>query len=170
MSWQLLLFVASALLLGFLAWGAWLLRRNVTGAMQRLAAVEVAAIPALAAECRQGVRERMGVELEPNDLEGSARALDELVLSGRLRPAFRAPGYEMRYAEPVGAFLGELIRRHASAEWQPDPLGPRLVVFRPEGDVEMHPFLKAVRHHTHGRPGELHAYVMEAVGSARSGG
>lgn len=164
MSWELLLFVGTGLLAGFLGWGAWLLRRTLGGSMQRLAGVETGGIPALADECRRTVRERLNVDLDPRDADRTARALDELVLSGRLRGLFKAPGYEMRYAEPVGAFLGELIRRHASAEWMDDALGPKLVVHRPGGSVETHPFLKAVRHHTHGRPGQLHAYVMELAG------
>ena len=166
MSWELVLFVVTALLAGFLGWGAWLLKRNLGGSMQRLAAVEVSALPALAEECRRTVRERLAVELDPADAEKTARVLDELVLSGRLRPMFKEPRYEMRYAEPVGAFLGELILRHADAEWVADELGPKLVIHRPDGAVETHPLLKAVRHHTHGRPGQLHAYVMEAIGGA----
>lgn len=164
MSWELLLFVAAGLLAGFLGWGALLLRRNVGGSLERLAAVEVGAIPALADECRRTVRDRLEIDLDPRDPETTARVLDELVLSGRLRALFKAEGYEMRYAEPVGAFLGELIRRHTGAEWVQDPHGPTLVAHRPRETVETHPFLKAVRHHTHGRPGDLHAYVMELVG------
>lgn len=86
------------------------------------------------------------------------------MLSGRLRALFKADGYEMRYAEPAGAFLGELIRHHTGAEWVRDPHGPRLVIHRPHETMETHPFLKAMRHHTHGRPGDLQAYVMELVG------
>ena len=163
MSWTLLLFAAAALVAGFLGWGAFLLRRNLGSSMRRLAAVRVAAIPALAEECRRTVRERLGIDLDPRDPDAAARALDELVLTGRLRPLFKVEGYEMRFAEPAGAFLGELIRRHASAEWMEDELGPELVVWRPEGPVDLRPFLKAVRHHTHGSPGELHAYVMDAI-------
>ena len=149
--------------MGFLGWGAYLLRRNVGGSMRRLAAVERASIPTLAAECRRTVRDRLGIDLDPRDPDAAARALDDMVLFGKLRPLFKAEGYEMRYAEPVGAFLGKLIRRHASAEWLEDVPGPRLVVWRPEGALELHPFLKALRHHTHGSPGELHAYVMDAI-------
>lgn len=166
MSWELLLFVGTGLLAGFLGWGVWLLRRNLGGSMQRLALVEVSAIPALAEECRRTIRDQLKIDLDPRDPEATARTLDELVLSGRLRPLFKADGYELRYAEPVGAFLGELIHRHASAEWVADELGPKLVIHRPDSAVETHPFLKAVRHHTHGRPGQLHAYVMEAIGRA----
>jgi hypothetical protein len=165
-SWELVLFVATGLLAGFLGWGVWLLRRNLGGSMQRLALVEIGAIPVLAEECRRAVREQLRIDLDPRDPDAAARALDELVLSGRLRPLFKEPGYELRYAEPVGAFLGELIRRHASAEWLDDALGPKLVIHRPDGAVETHPFMKAVRHHTHGRPGQLHAYVMDAIGKA----
>jgi hypothetical protein len=163
MSWKTLLLLSSALLLLFVAWGAWLLRRNVTRSLQRLAEVELSLVPALAAECRETVRERLGVELDPRRWEEAARRLDELVLSGRLRPLFRAPGYEMRYAECVGAFLGELVAMHARAEWLPDPASPRLVVHRGSGSVETHPFLFAVRHHTHGRPGDLERWVRELV-------
>lgn len=163
MSWSLLLFVGAAMLAGFLAWGALLLRRSLGGSMQRLALVEVASIPALAEECRRTVRQRLNVDLDPRDPDGTARALDELVLSGRLRSLFKADGYDMRYAEPVGAFLGELIRRHTAAEWVADDLGPTLVIHRPDGETETQPFLRAVRHHTHGTPGQLHAYVMELV-------
>jgi hypothetical protein len=164
MSWELLLFVGAALLAGFLGWGALLLRRSVGGSLQRLALVDVASIPALADECRRTVRERLKIDLDPRDADGTARALDELVLSGRLRSIFKTDGYDMRYAEPVGAFLGELIRRHTGAEWADDVTGPVLVIHRPDGVVETQPFLKAVRHHTHGTPGQLHAYVMELVG------
>jgi hypothetical protein len=166
MSWELVLFVATGLLAGFLGWGVWLLRQNVGSSMQRLALVEIGAIPALAEECRRAVREQLRIDLNPRDADAAARALDELVLSGRLRPLFKAPGYELRYAEPVGAFLGELIRRHAGAEWVDDALGPKLVIHRPDGAMETHPFMKAVRHHTHGRPGQLHACVMDAIGNS----
>lgn len=163
MKWQVVVLLVSVLLVAVLGWGYWLLRRNVTRSLARLAEVDVGAIPGLAAECRATVRERLKVDLDPAvPLETAAR-LDELVLSGRLRPLFRAEGYEMRYAECVGAFLGELVRRHASAEWLPDAESPRLVVHRPGGSVEAHPFLKAVRHHTHGRPGELEAWVRELI-------
>lgn len=163
MSWQLTLLAVTAVLLAIVGWGAWLLRRNVTRSLARLAEVELAAIPALAAACRETVRARLKVDLDPATPLETARALDALVLAGRLRPLFRARGYEMRYAEYVGAFLGELVRRHASAEWHPDPASPKLVVFRPGGAVETHPFLKAVQHHTHGRPGELEAWVRELL-------
>jgi hypothetical protein len=161
--WQLVLLLASAILLGFVGWGAWLLRRNVTRSLHRLAEIEVALIPELAEECRWTILERLKVELDPRTPLETARTLDELVLSGRLRPLFRAEGYEMRYAECVGAFLGEMVRRHTSAEWLPDRESPRLVVHRPTGSVETHPFLKAVRHHTHGRSGELEAWVRELI-------
>ncbi|HLM69084.1 MAG TPA: hypothetical protein VK358_16210 [Longimicrobium sp.] len=164
MSWELLLFVATGLLAGLLGWGVWLLRRNLGGSMQRLALVEISAIPALAEECRRTIREQLKVDLDPRDPEAAARMLDELVLAGRVRPLFKEPGYELRYAEPVGAFLGELIHRHARAEWMGDALGPKLVIHRSDGPVETHPFMKAVRHHTHGRPGQLHAYVLDAIG------
>ena len=85
----------------------------------------MSAIPALAEECRRTVRERLEIDLNPRDPETTARVLDELALSGRLRALFKAEGYEMRYAEPVGAFLGELIRRHTGAEWVQDPTAPR---------------------------------------------
>lgn len=163
MSWELLLYVGAALFAGFLAWGAWLLRRSLGGSMQRLALVEVAAIPALAEECRLTVRERLRIDLDPRDPDAAARALDDLVLNGRLRSIFKTDDYDMRYAEPVGAFLGELIRRHASAEWKQDVTGPVLVIHRPDGPTETQPFLRAVRHHTHGSPGQLHAYVMDLV-------
>ncbi len=166
MSWGLVLYVAAALLAGFLGWGVWLLRQNVGGSLQRLALVETSAIPALAEECRRTVRAELRTDLDPRDPDATARTLDELVLSGRLRPLFKAPGYELRYAEPVGAFLGELIRRHTGAEWVEDALGPRLVIHRPGGIREIHPFTLAVRHHTHGRPGQLHAYVMDAIGNS----
>jgi hypothetical protein len=164
MSWSLLLLVAAGLLAGFLGWGAWLLRRNLGGSMQRLALVDPSAIPALADECRRTVRERLRIDMDPQNADETARVLDELVLSGRLRPLFKTHGYEMRFAEPAGAFLGELIRRHASAEWVADEFGPKLVIHRPDGPMEMHPLLAAVRHHTHGTPGQLHARVMEAIG------
>ncbi len=163
MSWTLLLLVGAALLAGFLGWGAWLLRQGVGGSLQRLALLEAASIPALAEECRRTVRQRLRIDLDPRDPDGTARALDELVLSGRLRGLFKADGYEMRYAEPVGAFLGELVRRHTGGEWVVDDDGPALVIHRPDGVRELRPFPVVLRHHTHGRPGQLHAQVMELV-------
>jgi hypothetical protein len=165
-SWALVLYVGAALLAGFMGWGVWLLRQNVGGSMQRLALVRTSGIPALAEECRRVVRAELKTDLDPRHPDAAARALDELVLSGRLRPLFKAPGYELRYAEPVGALLGEMIRRHTGAEWMEDVLGPRLVIHRPGGITEIHPFTLAVRHHTHGRPGQLHAFVMDVIGRA----
>jgi hypothetical protein len=162
-SWTLLLLVAAGLLAGFLGWGAWLLRRSLGGAVERLEMIETAAIPALAEECRRTVRERLRIDLDPRKPDETARALDELVLSGRLRTLFKADGYEMRYVEPAGALLGELVRRHASAEWIEDARGPRLRVHRPAGGEELEPFRLALRHHTHGTPGQLHAWVLAAL-------
>lgn len=163
LSWTLLLFVAGGLLAGFLAWGAFLLRRSLGGSMERLGMIEIASIPGLAEECRRTVRERLKIDLDPRKAEETARALDELVLTGRLRTLFKADGYEMRYVEPAGALLGELIRRHASAEWVEDARGPRLRIHRPDGGEVLEPFQLALRHHTHGTPGQLHAWVMAAL-------
>jgi hypothetical protein len=162
-SWQLTVLLVSLVVLAFVGWGAWHLRRNVTGAMRRLSDVQPEAIPALAVECRTTVRDRLRIDLDPADPRAAAARLDELVLEGRLRPLFRVPGYELRYAECVGAFLGEMIRRHASAEWHADPDTPKLVVHRPAGAVQTFPFMKAVRHHTHGRAGELERWVDELL-------
>lgn len=165
MSWGLLLGVAAALLAGFLGWGVWLLRQDVGGSLQRLALVEASSISGLAEECRRTIRDQLRIDLDSRDADAAVRALDELVLSGRVRPLFKEPGYELRYAEPVGAFLGELIRRHASAEWVAGDLGPKLVIHRPDGPLETDPFARAVRHHTHGRSGQLHGWVIDAIGS-----
>jgi hypothetical protein len=163
MSWTLLLAVAAVLFFGFLGWGARLLRANQRVLADRLGGLELAAIPRLAAECRTVVRERAGVDLDPRDPDAAARALDELVLDGRARAFFKTPEYEFRFAEVVGAYLGELIRRHADAEWVPDPADPVLALRRGGERGEVRPAHLAVHHQNHGTPGDLHREIVRIL-------
>lgn len=160
MSWTLLLAVAAALFFGFLAWGARLLRANQRVLVEQLGALDLAAIPGLAVECRTVVRERAGIDLDPRDPDDAARALDELILDGRARIFFKTPEFEFRFAEVVGACLGEMIRRHADAEWVPDPAGPMLALRR---GGEVRPAQLAVHHQNHGAPGDLHREIVRIL-------
>lgn len=148
---------------GLFAWGVVRIRRHTAQATAALRTLDVAAIPALAEECRRAFAERLDLALDSAEPDAAAWALDRAIRSGRAQLAFARPGLGWAYVLPVGAFLGELIRHHQPATWHPDATGsPRLVIGAGEAAMETYPFDKVLKHRF-GADGELYAYVQVAL-------
>lgn len=157
--------LALLVLLAF-ARGTFELRRNASRARESLASLRAADVEALALEGTTTLQERLQVAL-PASLEAAAEQLDVLVRSPRIKDAFAQPELYWHFVRPLGALVGELIRRHGQARWVDDPeKGLLLRVTLPDGrELTAHPFERVLRHRLSGRPGELRAYVLFAAGS-----
>jgi hypothetical protein len=92
-------------------------------------------IEPLLEECIVTLREKLGLELDLDDSEGSAEILDTHVSTSALRNAFSRKGFNLYFVMPVGAFVGELIRRHGDADWQREEDGSMSIWVR-YGDEE----------------------------------
>lgn len=90
---------------------------------QEVRKVTIDDIDSLVEECIVTVRKKLGLELDLNNLQGSASILDENISRPELRNAFIQKGSAWRFVLPVGAFLGELIRYHRDAGWQEEEDG-----------------------------------------------
>ena len=95
-------------------------RRKTT---RELREVKINDIEQLVQECIRTFREKLGLELDLNDLEGSTATLDENINTSALRGAFAQKGFNWYFVKPVGAFVGELIQRHRHAGWQQEEDG-----------------------------------------------
>lgn len=167
-----LLIPAIAFTLGAL----FVVRRVVAGArrsVQRLAdttaALDADGIRALADECVAEFRDRLGIELDLADGPGSAARLDVALKTPRTLVVLSRGTYSLRAVELAGAFLAELVRRNADAEWRMDGGSPRLLVRRPDGEAEVWPFLKAFKHVQSGTAGDLVAWVLFLLGAPLAG-
>lgn len=80
-------------------------------------------IEQLVQECIRIFREKLGLELDLNDIEGSTATLDENINTSALREAFAQKGFDWYFVKLVGAFFGELIQRHRHAGWQQEEDG-----------------------------------------------
>src|SRR4051812_26275875 len=96
----------------FALWGVHRLRQAIRQAMSELVKVTVEDIPALAEECVGLFDAKFGKQLSLDDLEGTAWLLDEY------KRAFARPGFKWYFVKPIGAFVGELLRRHFGGEWR----------------------------------------------------
>jgi hypothetical protein len=102
-------------------------------------------------------REKLGLSLNPDDLEASALLLDEHLRTERLKRAFSRPDFHWYFVKPVGAFTGELLRRHAGGDWQAQA-GRAPCLLRTAGSltVKAFPFEKVLRHVAkHGQKGDF---------------
>ena len=80
-------------------------------------------IQPLIQECIRTFKEKLGLELDLNDLDSCTVTLDDKVNTDALREAFAKKGLNWYFALPVGAFVGELILRHRKAGWQEEEDG-----------------------------------------------
>lgn len=91
--------------------------------MRELRKVTIHDIEPLTRECIKTFKEKLGLELDPNDLNGSTAILDENINKPVLRETFAKKDFGWYFAESVGAFLGELISLHRNAGWQEEEDG-----------------------------------------------
>ncbi|MHC4153899.1 MAG: hypothetical protein ACYST6_03075 [Planctomycetota bacterium] len=139
---------------------------------QELRRMRISDIEPLFEECIVTLREKLGLELDLDDPEGSAEILDTHMSTSALRNAFSRKGFNLYFVMPVGAFVGELIRRHGDADWQQEEDGSMSVWVR-YGDEEytVQPFEMAMEQ-TFGAKGTIFANLIsdtlqgeEVVGS-----
>lgn len=156
------------LILGVLAAGGIFLLRRLSAAAkadilryrETVAALDADGVRALAEECVALFRDRLQMELDLADPAAAAARLDEAFRTQRPMVVLARDAYPLRALELGGAFLAELVRRHGNGEWRMDGGSPRLVVRRPDGEVEVRPFEKIFEHvRSTSRAGELQAWI-----------
>jgi len=121
-----------AVLAALFIWlGAYQKRKN----MQAWREVTIDDIEPLVQECIKVFREKLGIELDLDDLKGSTITLDENIHTPKLREVFMKKGLDSYFTLPVGAFVGELILRHRKAGWQEEEDGS-LSIWIQDGEEE----------------------------------
>jgi hypothetical protein len=157
----------------FAFWSVRRLRQTIHQAMSELVKVTVEDIPALADECVRLFDARFGKQLSLDDLEGTAWLLDEHFRDGRIKRAFARPGFKWYFVKPMGAFVGELLRRHYEGEWRKQDGRPPFLrrTNTQEIKVTTDPFMKVFKYGVRQREkGDLYAYlkVDEGIGPSSS--
>jgi len=147
-----------------LLWGLLHLRQSRNQALGEVKGVELADLEPLARECVEVFQHRLGVRLDLADCDAAVQKLDDVFRDrSRLKDAFARDGFYWYFVKPVGACLGELLRRHARHEWRKDPgEAPFLEVAVADGKSEAYPFEKVIKQSQVGQPGDLVAYVAFA--------
>ena len=123
--------------------------------------IKLEEIDTFAGECVDTFREKFGLQLELENLEGSTLILDKIINKsmasgkGGLMRAFGSQDSPWYYSKPVGAFLAELIRMHREAGWQEEEAGS-LSIWLKDGDdeVTINPF-KMVHDQAHANEGSF---------------
>jgi hypothetical protein len=169
MSWMIYIAIGLAVAIGFLIWGFVHITRRTADAAAAIASVEEHQIRTLVEECIHIADTKLGTGLELANLEGSAENLDFMLEPKqrmRTKGAFETSVHTGHFVLPIGAFIGELIRRHnPGAKWIPRK-GGGLAMDIPQGNttLTMHPFDKVLKHGATGKEGELLAYIHVAAG------
>jgi hypothetical protein len=147
-----------------LLWGWLHLRQSKRRAFDAIRQIELGEIEALTRECVEGFRRKLGVGLNLDDCEDTAQKLDDAFReSYKLKGAFERPSFYWYFVKPVGACLGELLRRHARHQWCKTPgEAPFLEVKLQDGQSQVFPFEKVIKQIEGGEPGDLVAYVAFA--------
>ncbi len=149
----------------FFVWGLMRLRKCVREVNNAIVKVQPSDIGPLADECQRVVFQKFAEHLSLSDLEGSARIISKRVADHSFRDAFHKDDFWWYYVLPVGAYLGELMRTHAKAEWRVSEEGGMEMSIPVEGGAAtIFPFDKVLKQITSGDPGDLHAYINSAVG------
>ncbi len=154
-----------ALFAAIMAWGFWHLGKSKRKALEEIQGVELADIDSLARECVDVFDRKLGVRLNVEDCDAAAKNLDDAFRDkARLKESFARDDFYWYFIKPVGALLGELLRRHARHEWRKENgEAPFMEVKLKDGHSEIHPFEKVIKHVHWGEPGDLIAYIAFAV-------
>jgi len=167
MSW--LLYVAAAVIaasVAFFLFGVWHLRRSQQQAEMEIRRARLADLHALVQECVEVFRTRLGLRLDLDDFEDSAQMLDRAFDdSKRLKDVFARDGFYWYFVKPVGACIGEVLRRHARQEWiEESGAAPSMQSRLLDGQISCYPFEKAIKQISIGRKGDLYACLVAARG------
>ena len=145
------IYIAATLVGLALIW-LWLGRLSVRGSIEKgrkdAAQVQLQQIPELAEECFTELRSKFGATLDLSDLDATAKEFDHLLTAQKVdvKFAFCKPGQLGRFVLPLGAALGEIIRRHSGAEWVADSAGPVLHVPIAGQVLKVRPFAEILEH------------------------
>ena len=131
MVWLYIIGGVLAAAVGFCVWSVRQSKRRIRDAMKNLTGEDIAR---LVEECVAVFRERFGVALSLEDLEGSALSLD--VHIKKVESAFKRDGFVWYFVLPVGAFWGELMVEHLDAEWQREAKGGLSVLIHRGDDIQ----------------------------------
>lgn len=156
--------LAVVLFLIVLVAGLLQLRASARQALGEIQHIELEDIDGLVQECIDVFQQKLGVTIDLDNCEDAAAKLDAAFLNHRdLKQAFSRDDFHWYFAKPVGACLGELLRRHARHEWRTRPgEAPYLHVDVPGGHSEAYPFEKIIRSIAPGATADLVPYVVVA--------
>ena len=146
-------------------WGVLHIRQSQRQALAEIRRVELNQIEGLARECVEVFQSKLGVQLNLDDCDDSAQKLDDAFRDViKLKKAFARDDFYWYFVLPVGACLGELLRRHAKHEWRKQPgEAPFMEIQLKDGNSQVFPFEKAIKQAGFGvDPGDLVAYVAFA--------
>jgi len=153
--------VLFVLIVLFVSWGIFHGRQSRQQALDEVRRIELVDIGPLADECVAVFQQKLGVQLDLNDCEDTAKKLENALQdSSKLKDAFARDDFYWYFVKPVGACLGELLRRHARHEWRKQPGEvPFMEGALKGGHSEVYPFDKVIMQMQMGEPGDLVAYV-----------
>lgn len=118
--------------------------------------------------CITTIRERFGKNLSYDNLEETARILDEILKSDDFVQKFPELPDDKGVYVMIGAFLGELLRRNSDAHWVFDvKRSPWLNVYFNENYMQVFPFEKVEKHRETGAPGDLLFYIQIVTGRVK---
>jgi hypothetical protein len=129
-----------------------------------LIALKAEDIPRLVHECREFFAGELGITLDSDQWKETALSLDSALKNLDQRRTilrrFARPDCPYYWVLPVGAYLGDLLARHAKAAWKFNGTGsPTMEIEAGGGTMTTFPFDKVEKHVLEGDPGDLVAYV-----------
>jgi len=152
------------LLIAIFFWGVRRLNRSMAEVQAAISKVTLPDVKRLSDECQRVVLEKFSERLSLNDLEDSARILSSRIDNGTLKQAFSKDEFWWYFVLPVGAYLGELMRTHAKAEWKlSEEGGVEMSLPVKDGAATIFPFEKILKQARAGDKGDLYAYIKTAV-------
>ncbi len=162
------MYILGAIVLGVavvVVWGLLHLRHSQKVAYRAIDGVALGDIDRLHRECVQVFRDKFSESLDIDDLDGSARILSaRLDNPESLKKAFAKDTFYWYFVLPVGAYLGELLRVHAGAQWKPSEQGGLEMTVPVAGDsATTYPFHKVMKQVTMGDHGDIYAYLKTST-------
>ena len=156
----------------FVLWGLLHLRQSERKALEAVSQIEPGEIDLLTQQCIEVFERKLGVRLNLDDCQDTARKLDDTFRDPfKLKGAFAKDDFYWHFVKPVGACLGELLRRHAKHQWRKQAGEMPFMEFEfKDGESRAFPFEKVIKQIKSGEPGDLVAYVIFAQTNDRFAG
>lgn len=147
-----------------MAWGLLHSRHSKLKALAAIRQIEISEIESLTRECVEVFEQKLGVRLNLDDCDDTARKLDDAFRDKfKLKGAFERDDLYWHFVKPVGSCLGELLRQHCRHDWRKNPNdAPFMQITLKNGDSQVFPYEKVIKHLNWGEPGDLVAYITFA--------